>query len=234
MWIPKPIGQMFLFWGFTTGDKSIQNERLVESLRNGSVKQKIAYLEELIAEDGSFEPLPGFRWSRTVVLNPGKRDQRYRIQPKLSEPEADFILNHEASRIDEKRKHAIVPVSKMKQHPNSKIAQNILKIIKTSRCHLLDDEVALAEGLGLVMNVYPEHITVYEETRRISLKWVAKTKSKNDAIRWALLALPNCSKKKKKVEGWLAARPEEVVRVQKQLQLTKLYKQVEVGGPGGI
>lgn len=219
MWIPKPIGNAFIFWGFTVRDKSIQNERLVEPIRKGSVKSKIAYLEELIAEDGSFDPIAGFKWSRTVVLNPGIQDTKYHVQPKLSGYEEKFILNHEAARVDEKRKHIIVPILKIKNEVDSKIAQKIMGIIEKSRSQLLDDEAALAKELGIKILVYPESISLYERTKRISLKWVAKTKSKVDTIKWALLAPINALRKKRKVEFWLAGRPEEVARVRKDLLL---------------
>lgn len=220
MWIPKPIGNAFIFWGFTTGDKSIQNERLVGPIRNGSIESKIAYLEELIAEDGSFEPLAGFKWSRTVVLNPGIQDTKYHIQPKLSGDEEKFILNHEATRVDERRKHIILPISKIKNEVDSEIAQKIIGKIETSRSKLLDDEVTLAEELGIKILVYPENISLYEKTKRISLKWVAKTKSKVDTIKWALFAPINVSRKKRKVEIWLAERQEEVAKVRKELLLS--------------
>jgi len=177
------------------------------------------YLEELIAEDGSFEPIAGFKWSRTVVLNPGIQDTKYHVQPKLSGYEEKFILNHEAARVDEKRKHIIVPILKIKNEVDSKIAQKIMGIIEKSRSQLLDDEAALAKELGIKILVYPESISLYERTKRISLKWVAKTKSKVDTIRWALLAPINASRKKREVELWLAGRPEEVARVRKDLLL---------------
>ena len=51
------------------------------------------------------------------------------------------------------------------------------------------------------------------------MKWIAKTKSKDDAIRWALIALPNDPRKSKLVRRWLSLVPDDVERVKKQIQI---------------
>lgn len=218
LWILKPMGCAFIFWGFTTGDKPVQNKRLVESIREGSLASNVAYLEDLIPEDGSFDFYAGFRWSRTVVINPGVNDSNYTIQSKLAETEVDFLVNIEGARRDKKNLNVCIPISCIEKQSESEIARSILNIIEKNRSRLIDDEVSLAERLGIEMRVYPEYITKYEDTGRISLKWVAKTKSKDDAIKWALLAPPNSSWKNQKVRRWLTERSEDVASIKKQLQ----------------
>lgn len=68
------------------------------------------------------------------------------------------------------------------------------------------------------MRVYPESITLYEGTGRISIKWVAKTKGTEDAIRWWLLAPPNDVRKNGIVKNWLSKKPGAIQGVQIQLE----------------
>jgi len=218
MLLPRPVGNAFIYWGFTVGDKPIQNERLVESVRNGTLESNRAYLEDLISEDGSFEHVAGFRWSRTIVLNPGSNDMKYNLEPRFKQTEIDFLNGMENVRRDKVRGHVFIPISRIEEQSESEIARTVLSIVETRRSKLLDDEATLAEQLGIEIHIYAENITMYEGTGRISLKWVAKTKSKDDAIRWALLAPPNDPRKFEKVQRWLAERPDDVERVRRQLQ----------------
>ena len=74
------------------------------------------------------------------------------------------------------------------------------------------------------MRVYPESITLYEGTGRISIKWVAKTKDSENAIKWWLLAPPNDVRKNGIVKNWLRKNPGAVQRVQRQLEDEGLLK----------
>ncbi len=216
-WLPRPMGNAFIYWGFTFGDKPMQNERLSELIREGSLESGIAYLEDLISEEGSFEPYAGFRWSRTIVLVAGSNDTKYRLEPKFNQDEIEFLKGMEDVRRDTDRGHIFIPISKIAQL-ESDIAEKISSVVERNRSKLIDDEAALAQRVGIGMHIYPEYITIYEETGRISLKWVAKAKGKDDAIRWGLLAPPNDPRKCKKVQKWLAERPDEVERIRAQLQ----------------
>lgn len=218
MLLPRPVGKAFIYWGFTVGDKPIQNERLVESVRNGTLESGRAYLEDLISEDGSFGHYAGFRWSRTIVLNPGSNDAKYKLEPRFMQKEIDFLSGMENVRRDKVRGHIFIPISRIEEQSESEVARTVLSIVETKRSKLLDDEATLAKQLGIEIHIYAENITMYEGTGRISLKWVAKTKSNDDAIRWALLAPPNDPRKSDKVKSWLAERPDDVERVRRQLQ----------------
>ena len=61
---PRSLGRAFIYWGFVTGDKPIQNKRLSLLIRKAGEKLARPYLEELISEDGSFNEHSGFSWSR--------------------------------------------------------------------------------------------------------------------------------------------------------------------------
>jgi hypothetical protein len=221
MWIPRPVGDAFIFWGFTSGDKPVQNERLSVSIRDGSLDSYIAYLEDLISEDGSFDRVNGFRWSRTVVLKLGKKDTKFAMESKLSDEEINFLTNFKDARRypDE----VYIPITRLEKSANNQdesesvIISQILRAIEENRSRLLDDEASLARKLGIDIQVIPEHITLYKESGRISLKWMATTKRKDDAIMWALIAPPNDARKKGIVEEWLSLIPNDVERIKNRI-----------------
>ncbi len=223
MWIPRPMGNSFIYWGFTAGEKPILNEQIPALIREGSLECYKAYFEELISEDGCFDVVSGFRWSRTIVLNLGTIDVHYSRKPELSQEEVSFLLKFKYARRDTKE-HVYVPIGKLKNYSKLlvgqelNIARRILSIVEKNRSKLLDDEVHLATKLGIVIVTYPEYITLYPDTNRVSLKWVAKTKNKDDAIRWALIAPPNDQRKNRRVQKWLAKIPDDVERVQSILR----------------
>lgn len=98
------------------------------------------------------------------------------------------------------------------------IVKNIEAVISENRCKLIDDEASLAEKLGIEMRVYPECITLYEKTGRISIKWVATTCGAENTIKWYLIAPPHDVKKLGKVKEWMSLREEEVERIKGQLE----------------
>ncbi|MBD3405985.1 MAG: hypothetical protein GF411_07665 [Candidatus Lokiarchaeota archaeon] len=230
IWLPKPLGPAFIRWGFTTGDKSIQNERLVEIVRNGSLISHRGYLEELISEDGCFEQFAGFKWSRTIVLNLGIYDTKYNLEPKLSNQDCELLLSFDKARKDMKKKCTIVSIHQLEKAIEHDFAQDVLEIVSTSRSSLLDDEVSLAEQFGIRILSYPEYITLYE-SGRVSVKWVAKTATKLDAIRWALLFPPNDPRKRNKVNQWLKTQRDETSIIRDHLEREGI---LTYGGPGVI
>jgi len=222
MWIPRPIGDAFISWGFTTCDKPVQNEQLSDVIINGSLESYIAYLEDLISEDGSFDSVNGFRWSRTIVLKLGEKDAKFLMDSKLSDDEIKFL-----TMFDDARRYSdevYIPITRLERKVNnsseseSKIINHILEIIKDNRSRLLDDEASLARKLGISIQISPEYITLYRESGRISLKWVATTTRKDDAIKWALIASPNHPRKNGIVQEWLSKIPDDVRRIKEQLR----------------
>ncbi len=219
MLLPRHIGRAFIYWGFTTDDKAINNGRLAEGIRIGSRNDWIAYLRELIPEDGSINEMSGFQWSRSIVLNPGSQDEKYELSPKLEKHHISFIKDN--GRHDKKRGYIHLQLAKyLKLGEKSKpdIFRNIESVFSDNRCKLIDDEVSLAENLGIEMRVYPESITFYEKTGRISIKWVATTSGAENAIKWYLIAPPHDVKKNGKAKEWMSLRQEEVERIKGQLE----------------
>jgi len=225
MYLPRPIGNAFISWEFATDDKSIRNERLSRFIREGDRDVWIAYHKNLIPEDGSVTEETGFQWSRSIVLNPGIQDAKYSLRPQLSEQDISII--RENGRHDEKRGYIHLQLSAFLKSDNeskSEAIKRMKSVISNNRSKLIDDESDLAEKLGIKMRVYPENITLYEGTGRISIKWVAKTKDTDNAIRWWLLTPPNDVRKNGIAKNWFLKKPSAVQRVQRQLEDEGLLK----------
>ncbi len=217
--VPWSIGKTFIRWGFTADDKSVHNERLVKSIRDGPREVWKAYLRELIPEDGSFNEYSGFQWSRSIVLSPGTKDAKYGLEPQLSERHIAVIYDY--GRTYEKKNYRHLQIDqdlRWQTAIDSETSREIESIIATNRSRLLDDEADIARKLGIEMRVYPECITLYEDTGRVSIKWVATTQGVENATKWYLLAPPNDVRKKRIVSKWMAKRPNDVERVKKQLE----------------
>jgi len=225
MLLPRPIGKAFISWEFSTDDKSLKNERLSRFIREGDRDAWIAYHKNLIPEDGSVTEETGFQWSRSIVLNPGIQDAKYGLRPQLSEQDISII--RENGRRDEKRGYIHLQLSAYLKSDNESKFEAIKRmesVISNNRSKLIDDESDLAKKLGIEMRVYPESITLYEGTGRIAIKWVAKTKDTENAIKWWLLAPPNDVRKNGIVKNWLLKIPSAVQRVQRQLEDEGLLK----------
>ncbi|MFX0045974.1 MAG: hypothetical protein ACFE8Z_09005 [Candidatus Hermodarchaeota archaeon] len=219
MLLPRPVGRAFIYWGFSTDDKAVRNGRLAEGIRNGTRSDWIAYLRELIPEDGSINEMSGFQWSRSIVLNPGSQDEKYELASKLQRRHISFIKNN--GRFDGTRGYTHLQLSHYLNIENglkSDIVKSIESVIADNRCRLLDDEASLAEDLGIKMRVYPESITVYQKTGRVSIKWVATTQRVEDAIRWYLVAPPNDVRKNGIANLLMSHRLERVERIKMQLR----------------
>jgi len=85
------------------------------------------------------------------------------------------------------------------------VIKKIQVIVFSNRCKLIDDEADLAQKLGVNMRVYPECITIYEKTNRISIKWVTTTRRKRDTINLFRIAPPNDIRKNRIVLEWISS-----------------------------
>ena len=65
--VPVPVGRLLENLGMPVGDKAQQQIPLPEAITKGSNEVKIAYLQELIPEDGNFNQ-GRFSWSRSIVM----------------------------------------------------------------------------------------------------------------------------------------------------------------------
>ncbi len=220
---PRSLGRAFIYWGFATGDKPIKNQRLSRFIREGGEEIARPYLEDLISEDGSFDRHSGFSWSRSVVLDAGRKNNRYRFKPKISQASIQFVKDHTDVGW-EKRNIIGISMPRLKElmkSENTKIssqAQKLMDTIHENPSNLIMDEVELSRSLGINVETYPKDVTYSKTTGRFSVNWAAYAYRKKDILRWGLLAPPNDERKKKKLEDYFAEHSDDVEQTKSQLE----------------
>ena len=88
----------------------------------------------------------------------------------------------------------------------AKQAKRLIKIIKKNPPKLLDDEMKLLKDAGINMEKYAAVIRYMKGSRRVSVAWLAQTKSNKDALVWSIIAPPADKRKSVKVAEWLDLR----------------------------
>jgi hypothetical protein len=104
------------------------------------------------------------------------------------------------------RNLATESLSELKENSDSEIAKtatNLHTAVWTVRSNLIDDECAIVQSLGIDITLRPDSIRYYPKSDQLSVRWKARTKRKEDAIRWAQIAPPNDVRKREAVEEWL-------------------------------
>ena len=84
----------------------------------------------------------------------------------------------------------------------SQAAKNIIKAVLETTNNLIEDEKRIAESLGIEISLSPSVVKYFERTGRVTVKWVATTMSKEDALRWAEICSPNDVRKRDAVRDW--------------------------------
>jgi hypothetical protein len=209
-------------WGIPAGDKHLQYFGLPSTIRNGSKQLKQAYLQELIPEEGSFLTPPSrleFIWRRSVVLDAGCKGEIYDFKPQITRELKEFIRVNgrmkksaiskglqEARSISRKRLRWLERAGN--HYQTRRMAHHLVEIIEANPCRLLEDEVELANCLGIHLYKYPEFIRVFK-SGRVSVSWKATTQGLDDVLRWAILAPPSSGRKRVAVEIWLSRIQDE-------------------------
>ncbi|MHA1577186.1 MAG: hypothetical protein ACTSU3_07480 [Candidatus Thorarchaeota archaeon] len=219
---PRSIGRAFLIWEFTAGDKPLQNNQLSIHIRNASIADVKVYFEELIPEDGYFTPHAGFSWSRSVVLNPGIKREKYHIAPLVGMEEINLVRDHGDTHWMERQLIGISP-TKLREIAESKderiaaIANSLLMAIYANQSALMNDEIKLLRRLKINAHPYPKDIVYSNRTGRFSVNWTAYVFKNEDKMRWALLCPPNDIIKRKKVAKWVRENQDLSIEVKEQL-----------------
>lgn len=193
------------------GDKAQQQIQLPEKITRGSNEVKIAYLQELIPEDGNFHH-GRFSWSRSIVL---VSPTNLEFGSKLKEKHLKFIEGFGEKRTSDYgfedydrnsivlKRSALQQLSSYENPKISKTAKEIIECIEGNPSKLIIDEVNLARSLGMKIDVHPNQLTIFTDTGRTSAKWTAATTGYASGIRWALMAPPDHERKRKAVADWL-------------------------------
>jgi hypothetical protein len=212
------VGRLLEQWGVPRGDKHLNsNFRLPQTLRYGSSEAKLAYLAEVIPEDGFFVERNGqmkFGIKRAHVLDAGPKTNLYNFQPRITPQYKAFIQQYgekkfQTVRHDQPRKRVVLTkrhLQKLKTEAETtqdqQLAKELILIIRNNPCNLIEDEKNLIQSLEIKMKQIFKEIRVYE-TGRVSTIWEIYTEKEEDTRRWAALALPSSGNKRDAVYAWL-------------------------------
>jgi len=221
--MPSPYGRALNEWSIPSGDRTILNYGLPKETENWSREATIAYLQDMISQEGHIAE-GKIRWERSNVLNPGQKADGYDMQPKLTQPEIELLIDkghHYPGDYDGEKTLRWNKIKELTHHESLKIAETakeLCNVINENRNRLMDDEEKIANRLGIHLEVNPEEVAVYR-SGRISVKWEARTNDTKSMIRWALVCSPNHPEKEVALNKWLAKHDdEEVQQVINELQ----------------
>jgi hypothetical protein len=205
--IPCQIGLALIEWGMTPGDKAIHNPGLSERILNSSEKVRIAYLEELIPEDGWFHPSTGFGWNRSHALHAGNKTVGSEFEQRISEDEVSLIqeFGKESKKLVKRKSISYAVLKELQTHEDHKFAdaaRKLVQVINENPNQLIRDECRIAKSLGIQVTLLPDQVRYSLDTGRVSVRWRASTTSVDDALRWASICPPNDVEKKQVVENW--------------------------------
>ena len=203
--LPRTFGVLAEYWGIPRGDKAIHNEGLHESVINETPEVKVYYPKEMVPEDGS---ISGHRVSvrRHNVLHAGKFTEKYRsefgIEPLVDQRHIQFVIDKGTPQKEQLcyEKGEVIrlycsDLEKLAEDRGGKymhLARDLLHIISENKNKLIADERDhIMNSLGVAVKVQENFVQYYPRSQRLSLCSSAVTKTKNDAIRWVLIAPPN-------------------------------------------
>lgn len=199
-----------------SGDRTLLNYGLPKETENWSKESIIAYLQDMISQEGHIAE-GKIRWERSNALNPGQKSDGYDLQPQLTQPEIELLVNkghHYPGDYDGEKTLRWNRIKELTHHENPKIAETakeFCNVINENRNRLMDDEKKIANRLGIHLEVNPEEMAIYR-SGRISVKWEARTNDTKSMIRWALVCSPNHPEKEVALNKWLAKRDDEEVQ----------------------
>jgi hypothetical protein len=195
------------------GDKAIHNPGRPVRILNSSEKVRIAYLEELIPEDGWFHPSTGFAWNRSHALHAGNKTVDSGFEQRISQNEVSLMQEFGTKSKDLVRRKSISygALKELQTHEDYRFAdaaRNLVQAINENPNRLIRDECRIAESLGIQVTLLPDQVRYSLATGRVSVRWRASTTGVDDALRWADICPPNDIEKKRVVENWQRKRAE--------------------------
>lgn len=206
--IQNQIGLMMIHEGMTPGSKAIQNPGLPGGCVNWSEKARRAYLEELIPEDGNFSKSRGFSWNRNHALYDGNEGGKHDFRSIVSAPEINLIVDEGIQTKGLVPQYSLA-YGKLKElqfsedPSKSEAAKCLIEAIRDSPNNLVEDEKKIAESLGIRISSSTTMVRYYPKSDRVSVRNLASTAIKDDAIRWGTICPPNDERKRNEVENWL-------------------------------
>ena len=231
---PNIIGRLLARFGMPVGGKVLQGVRVPEFILNGSPEIQLAYLEELIPEEGwvTIDQEDNIRigWSRTVVLFDEGKGGKYNFKQLISKELVKFIERH-GTPYTRKYPSGVIEVyyrltmgtlQEIMTSKNQEDATNAAlldQIVRENPSLYIEDEKQLGAMNGIMTSEQcPCEIRRSISSNRVSVKWTVKASSEEDVILWGILASPNDRRKKERLNSWMKRHPKKVMAVRRKLE----------------
>ncbi|MFQ5831563.1 MAG: hypothetical protein ACE5H4_02580 [Candidatus Thorarchaeota archaeon] len=238
--VPNIIGRLLARLGMTVGDKVLQGVRLPDWIKYGSSRVQLAYLCELVPEEGSVavdaKDYARITWSRSVVLHDPLKADKYRFVSRLTGSQVDFIKKHGKpterrygrdaveGRFRELSITMLESLMESEDSADAKAAKELDYIVRTNPSGFVEDEKQLCLANGIMTKEQdPSYISYSEQTGRVSVKWTTATSSQEDVAMWGIQAPPNDKRKRRILEKWMKAHPRRVKEARNKIEQTQKW-----------
>jgi hypothetical protein len=218
LYFPPVIGRMLAKVGMPIGSKTTINIGLPSFILENPESYGRDHLREVIPEDGSFQfSRPCFSIDRAAPLH--IPDGSLMITPE----EIEMIHSHGSPITlkfpDNPRDAITITFRKLRDLSKTNTEANKLyQRILQSRNRLLDDEGSICKANGINIAIRPSRVYLHKDTGKITVIWGLRTRTLQDAMRWAILAPPHDVYKRSLVERFINARQDIHDQVQGQLR----------------
>jgi len=220
--IPAIIGRMLEKLGLLRGDKVLQSVTLPEFIRNGSYRTQIAFLEEIIPEDGwiTFRDDDGMSiivgLDGTRILVEKRKMDAYSFSNLISQAAIDFIIDNgtdtEWVRGKETYVYKVIApslIEELSRRGNS-VADGLLQKILRNPPRMLQDVQDMLRMLGIESNLRPVRVTYSQRTKRVSMAWRLDVTDPDSIARFSVLVRVNDNRKHARIQRWMRNNPELV------------------------
>jgi hypothetical protein len=233
--MPAILGRLLEKFGHPVGDKVLQGVRLPDFIMNGSPEVQLAYLQELIPEEGwvTIDKKDNIQiaWARSIVLFDSNKSVKFEFVQKLSPDLVRFIQNHGERKVriskwsgkEEVHFHLTMgDLERLKGDANHDIASKakiLDEIVRSNPSLHIEDEKHLCDANGIMTSEQsPGPIRYSELSKRVSVRWQVRVSSEDDVALWGLLAPPNDYRKQKKLLDWMNRRKVKVENARRKLE----------------
>ncbi|MHA2133897.1 MAG: hypothetical protein ACW99J_08505, partial [Candidatus Thorarchaeota archaeon] len=216
--ITRTMGEILGYLGIPIGDKTMNNPELrVEFINGLSWKALCAFIEDILPEDGTVAPNV-ISCVHSVALHPGDMSEKYNLPVTISENEISLVKSKGTKEADHWRLQ-IGKLTKLKDSLDpvvSEISSSLIEKVMDNPSNLILGEKTVLDKLGVSTVTKPVSVFYFEKTGKVSVSW-RWTAFYDDAMKLAMIAPPNDTKKQGILRQWLLGNLEDVRRLQKEL-----------------
>jgi len=213
-YFPFIIGKLLMQRGLPSGDRSIQNPRLIKSIRTGSDKVKRVYIEDFVPQDGSTDGKI-LIWQRANVLHAGRKTESYGFKSDVRISEISLIKEYGTRNKGEVRSITLTlrkldELSNQSDIITAQHANRLISIVKKNPNRLMEDEAELIRSWSIDVKIEPLVIRYYPITGRVSVTWQAWTAGISNTFELFAIAPPNDIKNRQKILSMITSNPEKI------------------------